>query len=129
MEILVWTQDWSVGDAELDGDHQRMVEIINRVSAFEKYDVDIARLLDELRDYARQHFAQEEKLMAATGFAGLAAHREEHQEFVNWLAAVQMTFSHSQESRSMILGHVNEYLQAWFRNHILETDKQYAGHI
>jgi len=129
LETLEWQNDWSVGNETLDADHRRLIGIINQVNAYETYDVDIARLLDELKEYARLHFAIEEELMAAAGFDGLGSHRAEHQDFVNWLEALQLTFSHAQFSRSTILDRVNEYLRAWLLKHILETDKKYVGHI
>ena len=68
-------------------------------------------------------FSAEEKLMHDRGFAGLEAHRLEHQSFK--LAVVE--FHRRIAGNEPLAGaQLYEYLHNWISNHILNVDVEYG---
>ena len=57
--LMVWKDDYSVGNALLDGQHKRLIELVNDVDS----DADLGAVLDGLRDYGEVHFKAEGDVM------------------------------------------------------------------
>ncbi len=110
MAELEWRDSFSVGVPELDADHKRMIETINRVAQVEKDDEPVQWVLQELDDYSRDHFQAEEERMTAAGYPGLEEHRKEHMAFHEWLENIKVTLSLDPESRFHLAKTVNEFL-------------------
>lgn len=125
--IFEWTDEYSVGIDEIDEQHKVLFELINRLfhAAVNRDGREAhAEILDTLIDYTRTHFQLEENLMAAACYADLDAHREEHARFVAKMEAVAQKFL--VEEKNVTFELIN-FLKHWLREHILETDKQYAA--
>lgn len=76
-----WTPIYSVGIDILDRQHQGLFAVITELQnelASSVADGGVARCLDRLRRYTREHFATEEALMAAAAYPQLASHRAQH---------------------------------------------------
>jgi len=129
MAKLEWQDSYSVGVSDLDDDHKRLIDIINRVARAERDNEPVDWVLEELEDYARVHFAREEERMQAAGYPGFDAHVEKHREFVEWLRAVERTYKLSPETESYLADSVNAHLTDWLTRHILETDMAYKGKL
>lgn len=83
---------------------------------------EVARMLDYLGDYVVTHFALEEQVMAETGYAGLEAHRAEHQRFVKEFAALYEEFKVEGPGPLFVI-RVGNRITAWLREHIYRTDR------
>lgn len=129
MSKLEWQDSWSVGNSDLDDDHKRLINIIQMIGEYKPQSADIGQLFFELEDYTKYHFAREEKLMEGANLSDLTEHKKSHRDFIEWLHSVRYTLTVSQESRSLMLDVVDEYLQNWLKNHILKTDMNYKGLI
>lgn len=77
---LEWRSMLEVGVAEMDDDHRRLIELLNRAQDASADDDQRASLsvLHELQDFVAWHFAREELLMARLRYGGSGAHRNEH---------------------------------------------------
>ncbi|MBT6093461.1 MAG: hemerythrin family protein [Rhodospirillaceae bacterium] len=129
MSELEWQESWSVGNPVLDDDHKKLLAIIQMISDYRPESADLTQLFAELEDYTKYHFAREEGLMDGADIPDLAAHLKSHRSFEEWLHSVRYAFTVSQESRSLLLDSVDEYLRKWLINHILKTDMDYKGLI
>lgn len=127
MGSLEWQDSWSVGNADLDNDHKRLIAIIQTIGQYRTRATDLGRLTHHLEDYTKVHFAREEAMMEAAGVPGLAAHKKQHQAFVEWLSAVRKSFSATHEARGLLIDDVDDYLRRWLTDHILKTDMGYKG--
>src|SRR5579859_2080339 len=56
---LLWTEAFSIGHRELDGEHRRITELINTICA----STETEALLKELEEVARAHFTNEERVI------------------------------------------------------------------
>ncbi|MGC4119139.1 MAG: hemerythrin domain-containing protein [Myxococcales bacterium] len=83
MKTLAWSSDLAVGLSEIDEQHKTWIQRFNDVATAidaKRGATEIGRTLDFLSDYTREHFATEERLMAAAGYPALQAHLSQHRE-------------------------------------------------
>jgi len=86
-QIIQWSDDLSVGVPEIDKQHKKLVDILNRYYTEIKNKEDdketIDRFLNELSDYMRDHLDYEEKFLAIIGYPELEQHKKVHRMFMN----------------------------------------------
>ncbi len=127
MPLIVWNNSLSVGIPSMDTQHQKLINIINRLhdamSTGKGKDI-IAPVLTELHDYTVTHFTAEEKLMEQCKYEGLAMHKQQHSQFVNHIKKYQSDLEKG--SLSVTLS-VSNFLKDWLVNHIQGTDKKYES--
>jgi hemerythrin len=94
--LIKWKEEYRVGVALIDQQHQKLFEIANRAYnlladewRIDKYD-DIIVILEELRDYALFHFSVEEEHMKKIGYQRFLSHKVEHDDFKEELNAVDL---------------------------------------
>ena len=119
---VVWRDEYSIGDTELDGHHKQLIRYIHVLEdpATRRGDGDfIAMMVDGLADYAGYHFAAEERRMEASGYPQLEKHRREHADFAKDVAIFRRAFGEgSPRLEKALLG----YLKDWLLTHILTSD-------
>jgi len=128
MALMEWNSGYSVGVAEIDGQHKRLIEIVNNL-----YDAmlagnwkgALAKILDELIGYTQVHFATEEKYFDMFGYSGAAVHKQEHAAFVEKVAEFRSAFANGRAALSI---QVMQFLSDWLREHIQGSDHKY-GHF
>lgn len=130
MPIVAWTEDMSVGVPGLDRDHQRLIDLLNRLYAVLRRDDardEVGAVIAELADYAIRHCAAEEALMERAGYAGLAAHRQSHAMLHQRVADDQADYRRS--PRSVVAADLFEFLSDWLIHHILTEDMAYRDAV
>jgi hemerythrin-like metal-binding protein len=126
MPFLTWNDRLSVNIAEIDGQHKKLVAMLNKLfEAMTEGQADEAMidLVGEMKLYAVSHFALEERLMKQHDFPGLADHKAEHAVFVDKASEVDRYCRQGQFSMSQ---DVLTFLSKWLLNHILDTDRKYG---
>lgn len=120
-----WSEDLAMGHPAIDEDHKRILAGIERLAqAFQSGESDAA-LADGLAlivDYSRSHFAREERMLEAAGYAHLAHHRARHQSFCDYVA--HATSGEGAEG-GIDHGALLSYLVDWWVGHIASEDKLY----
>lgn len=124
-----WTETYSVNIEELDHQHRGLFAIINRLN--DALDTGqgarvMDGVLDELLDYAKFHFAAEERLLELHKYPALATHEMEHQAFARNI------HKYLEDYRAGKVGAPSAlllFLQSWLREHILKSDKSYSGFL
>jgi hemerythrin-like metal-binding protein len=126
MAEITWSPGLSVGVTEFDREHQRLIGTINELrramSRGEGRHV-VRSVLESLVEYARTHFAHEEQLLREHGYPGLAAHKKEHDDITQKVAALREDFYRGNVSIAL---EIHDLLTGWLEHHIQETDKAYA---
>jgi hemerythrin len=87
---------------------------------------EVLRLLDYLDRYAREHFADEEGLMAGAGYPKLDGHREEHRHFLKELAALRGELDRDGATALLVI-HTGNRITEWLREHVYRTDLALAA--
>jgi len=95
MEAFVWDQRFATGIEIVDQQHHHLVDIVNEVGdlLLKGDQVSEGKLqiyFKQLADYARQHFADEERLMRETGLDSrhVKGHTDHHHQFVQQVASM-----------------------------------------
>lgn len=123
-----FTDQYLTGVPVIDKEHKELFRIIGDVYrvmtdelAFDKYD-EIVRLLEELKDYTKFHFQDEELYMESIHYKELDAQKRAHDAFVTRLE--EMDLVHIDENQQETLEDLMEFLTKWLVNHILNSDKK-----
>ncbi|MDD5037352.1 MAG: bacteriohemerythrin [Methylococcaceae bacterium] len=126
MESFRWSNSFATGLPQVDEQHHRLVDLINRFGSLldESGDVgyvDLQAVLNELIAYAHYHFAEEERTMTLVGIDArhLEYHRHEHTRFlqeVNQMQEGVMVESSGAAERLL------NFLTHWLAYHILRMD-------
>lgn len=128
MALITWTADQfgtNVGFA--DDEHKVLFDKLNKLYDLATGGAErsaIGAQLDDLIAYVVGHFAHEEKEMEAAGFAGLAAHKAEHEALVGTCADLQKKF-HAGEAD--VTDEVGQMVKSWLESHIPIFDRGYAA--
>ena len=121
-----WKESYTVGVADLDNDHKRLIELINRFQTAYKYHTGEEfelQALNELVDYTRYHFEREEKMMEEAGYPDLEEHKEIHRNMIVKVGRFQKEY---QQTGHEALDGVASFLSEWLIDHINGTDKKYS---
>jgi hemerythrin-like metal-binding protein len=118
-----------VGDAAIDEDHRKLVDVINdlcQAMVERRGRATIGAVLTELAGYVESHFRHEERLMDQTGFPEHEAHRREHIEFIGALANFWFDL---ELGRNTVVGEVLLWLRRWFTEHVRGTDQRLGAFL
>ena len=124
MTKLVWKDEYSVGVKELDKQHEKLLDLINRL-----YEENPDKSLDDcfwhlntMIKYAELHFTTEENLMEKYGYEGLEIQQNEHDSFTMKVFALNEELA---QEKGDIYSDIIVFLKEWYVSHILGTDKEY----
>lgn len=127
-----FTEDYLTGIALVDAEHKELFRIVDKadklVKSFDElsgYD-NIIEILNELKEYTKEHFSDEEEYMEGIQYEGLSAQKRAHEAFIDKLENIDLDQidANPQEYLQELL----EFLLGWLINHILYTDKKIPLH-
>jgi hemerythrin len=128
---MEWTEKLATGIRTIDSQHKELFKRINNlVTAIkqQRCKSEIDGTIKFLDDYARVHFAEEEKHMQDTNYSGLAEQREDHNKYLAALAELK-----EQASRPRIQGSsydlsatTNQVVVDWIVAHIMKMDMRFG---
>lgn len=139
MAFFEWSDSFSVGNEEIDRQHQTVIQLINQlhrvvVQRNEADTIDavlgeldtMSSVIDELIHYSSIHFAAEESVMLEKGYPGYESHKETHLEFTNRVLDFSRAFreGHPLRSEEILL-----FIRSWWQDHILGVDKKYVPYL
>lgn len=126
--MIQWDKELSVSNADLDGQHRKLVELINGLQEKLKGNIsefDLNRAILEMFNYAEEHLAHEEELMRRAGFPGFMDHKHKHddfrQEIVNFVDSLEGGDETEEIARDILF-----FLQRWLVTHIKGSDRDYV---
>jgi hemerythrin len=129
MPILVWSDEYCINVAEIDAQHKKLLEYVNKLHAGVEAQIDkkeLRRLVLELVDYTRFHFATEEKLMEEHAMEGVANHQNDHESLLRHLVGIVDAIS---EQKRPAFYSQYDVSNDWFLAHILGFDKNMGAFL
>lgn len=123
--LMAWSNALAVGHAEIDRQHQVLIEIANRLNNAMHVGAGRAAcgsILDELVNYTVNHFGFEEKLMEKHRYPDREAHLAAHHKLIEEVSK----FKRQYESGATIPIELMGFIRDWLVNHILKVDKELA---
>jgi len=127
--IFPWKEAYSVGIPQIDEQHKRLIGLINGLHAAMMQKTGnqaLSSIFADLIRYTKEHFAFEEKMLAARSYSALAAHKAEHLDLTRQVVELRDNF---QAGKLMITLDVMRFLKRWLASHILEKDLMYAKEL
>jgi hemerythrin-like metal-binding protein len=128
MAYIDWSPAYDLGIAEIDRQHRRLVEIVNRLhDAMEQRSPKSAMqgVACDLATYTEIHFAYEERLMQSMDLPDWEAHRSEHRVLAHEIRSFEADLATGRLSVSMDLMAV---LRGWLLDHVLRADRELVDH-
>jgi hemerythrin len=127
MAVLYWHDGLRTGDAIVDGQHEELFRIVNRL-----HDAMLAgqgregvqATVEALARYAVAHFACEERLMERSAYPGLAVHRQHHAVLQAQVGDFVASLGQGEVVSSLAMSRL---LADWIAHHITEDDQLLVG--
>lgn len=120
MSHLDWTPTLELGERSMDDTHREFVELVNALLAAD--DADLADRLQEFREHAERHFAEEDRHMQG-GYPSGECHIEEHRAVLASVLEVQLRVKEGDYATGRRLA---SELARWFPMHTDEMDRGLA---
>lgn len=125
---MAWRDEFTLGYPPIDDEHHKLLEGLNQLALdVEAGDATrLGALLSFLKDYAREHFATEERLMAANDYPLAAQHLLAHRRFEYYLARLDAEIRSGRHEALFLKFRIQLFLMDWFANHSTGTDRHLA---
>jgi hemerythrin len=123
-----WTKNMAVDNGLIDGDHQALIAIANRLSELSHPNQEadeIQSVIRELYDYVSFHFTREEAFMRRILYPHKNEHIEKHRLILSEMNR-QLTSSHH---LGEVLISFQNLMQKWIMEHIMEEDMQIKAYL
>ena len=122
-----WTDDLYTRNALIDGDHAKLVDLVNAFIRIMEEGQDAKRMAQAMRDliaYTRQHFDREEAEMQRIQYVAVLAHVAEHTKLLRQLIELEEMLDAGGKINTPA---VADFLGQWLRDHILAADRKLAA--
>lgn len=127
MTYLTWSEDLAVGNHFIDGDHRKLIDMVNRLHVVMQEGRGkevLGKVLHNLIVYTQEHFTREEDLMRRLQYDNIDAHKREHEKLLQQVLDMHQKFETGTITLSVQLLH---FLRDWLIEHIGEADKKLAA--
>jgi len=125
-EYIHWQDDFSVGVAVIDAQHQKLLQVINTclqsLEGGESREA-IEQSLEEMVRYTEYHFYSEQLMMER--HPDFLAHLNQHWQLIKRTKQIQRDFL----AGKVLTDEVFDFLLTWLKEHILGTDQVYFTYL
>eukprot|EP00761_Pharyngomonas_kirbyi_P013725 gb/GECH01013754.1/.p1 GENE.gb/GECH01013754.1/~~gb/GECH01013754.1/.p1 ORF type:complete len:341 (+),score=99.33 gb/GECH01013754.1/:1-1023(+) len=129
-----WSEQYMLGILFIDRQHKRLVELIVDLSSnkkkMAKQGVErwhVGHILDELLQYTKIHFKDEEHMMDMYEYPYRKPHKKVHADFVKKVSQAREDFINDQHAQ--LAEELLQFLQEWLVSHILRIDKRLVEYV
>jgi hemerythrin len=126
MALFSWSDKFSVQVREIDEEHKTLVGLLcglNDAMREGKGKEALGSILEDLVQYTKKHFANEERIMRVNGYPDYAQHKAIHDYMTQRVSEI---YKEHQEGKTRMTFEVMIFLQKWVEKHIMGTDKLYG---
>ncbi|MGE0089343.1 MAG: bacteriohemerythrin [Bacteroidales bacterium] len=124
-DFFVWNEEYSVHVKEIDDQHKVLIKLLNKLyNAFMKkeHSLIIGEIIQNLFDYASNHFQIEEKYFKRFNYRESVQHISEHQKFIEKINQFKIDF---EKNNGALTFTIINFLRNWLISHIRISDKKY----
>lgn len=123
-------KEYFTGIELIDGEHRQLFDYANQIYELlhaefvpDKYD-NIIDILEKLRNYTKQHFADEEAYMESIHYRKIFTQKIQHQAFIEELDKIDLDSISEVENQDEVIEKMLLFVTDWLKEHILELDTQ-----
>ena len=122
-QLIEWNDQFRLGIAEIDHEHQEMIMLINKLHGSLSADAQVETVLASLGEiYSRiaAHFALEEKLMRDRNYPQFKTHKDDHETLLDQLLEIVEDLENGElvNYTEALSGTMN----GWFSRHFQNED-------
>lgn len=131
---MLWKDKYELGVPVVDNQHK---ELFRRVEAFmqtlrssvswEEKVQHVNETLEFMKGYVVEHFRDEEEYQKRIGYPGYEAHKQIHNDMVNYVLQVSAEYEQSGFNERLIQQFAGKLL-AWLINHVAAEDQRIASY-
>ena len=130
-ELVAWSDDFLVGNEQIDAQHKELVRMTNEFYAGCQMGGVVAKVyfmktIQGAVLYVKTHFSTEEAIMEKAVYPDYEIHKKQHEDFVAQVTAQIQVFE--KEDNPDPAGFV-KFLMNWILQHIADSDKKYMPYI
>lgn len=124
MATLQWTPALSVGNAEIDEQHEELFRRAERlIVALRGGDrTEVEPLVGYLNDYVVSHFQAEDRLMRESRYPRLDEHNRAHAGFRRQFAELFRDYQRK-GATALVAMTIHNWVQAWLTEHVAGMDQ------
>lgn len=125
---MEWKAEYEIGESKIDAQHRTVIGLINQLmSSWHNCSHEaLSDILAEMTEYAHEHLAYEEHVMADCGYPELESHKVKHRQYVRQTAKMCMqAVRDTQQAPDRIF----DFLMQWWDRHILQEDQLYKPYL
>ncbi|MCA9647334.1 MAG: hemerythrin family protein [Polyangiaceae bacterium] len=130
MAFVNWEpQTYTVGSVQMDDQHEKLFEIINRYAAAmdrKASRAELANIFDEVVSFAAYHFKDEEAMMARNNYPDLPRHKLIHEALVKQVTELKQELSSGEAGAE---SKIKFFLKSWLTAHIKGIDTKYSRYL
>lgn len=123
-----FTDDYLTGIDIIDSEHKGLFAIINQINSLTRLGVietdldEIEKIVNDLNNYVKKHFADEEKYMESINYKSIDAQKAAHATFTAKMDSID--FDNIKKNPQENMEKLVEFLTQWLIQHILRMDKK-----
>ena len=127
MAILHWVPELDTGISEIDVQHRRIVDYINKLHELRDSPdrAALSEVIAEMVDYTISHFAFEESMIESAGYLFAGPHKKVHELFTRKVSEMKTRFDIGEDVTAELHG----MLSRWLFNHIRNEDHGYIDSV
>ena len=129
METIQWSDSISVNNYVIDNQHKYLIQLVNNLILNSNAKVNseiIGKTLQNLILFTRDHFRDEEALLARHNYPRFEEHKKEHKKFLLKIVGFCKDVS---DGKSTVTEEMISFLVDWFLNHTSVDDQEYKSYI
>ena len=126
MPLFTWLDKYSIGNDEIDNQHKKLFDILNRLFdiCVGKNEIDtVEAVMEDLVSYADYHFNFEEQHMRDVCYKDIDKHIVEHNYFTN---EIMFAKRRQLQDKAKTDNKLVEFLSNWLIQHVTEEDRKYV---
>ena len=124
---MQWTSEYETGIAEIDHQHQTIVQLVSEFEAAVNAGAhwnSLYPLVTRTKEYAKFHFAVEESLMQIFKYPSLSAHRSEHRFVLERVADLE-----GGVLRKDAMVDLMPQFRSWLLGHFQDSDRHFVEFV
>ena len=125
---IEWADSYSVGNADMDRQHQHILQLINEIVELlsdEDGTTEVMSRLMRLYEVAQQHFYFEEILLSRSDYSDLKGQQGSHSQYTDRVLEMMSEGITNAENQNALVA----FLLEWWNHHILVEDMAYKGAV
>jgi len=129
MVLIEWKDEFLVGVADVDHEHQELIKLINELHAAmsaEDASLTVMDFLGEIYAHVSAHFALEEKIMRERRYDQYQEHKNDHERLLDELRDIMDDY---EENAYFSDKEFASHVERWFTEHFKTRDARLHKHL